>query len=175
MDPQKVFERYFNLSLRFISFRPRSEKEVIDYLGKKLSKAKSVHGEVVQDESVSGGLDEKTIARIMQRLTELKFIEDLSFAKFWIEQRTRIKPKALNAIKFELIYKGVSKEIIEQGLKELGKNATDDLRNAEILVERKMRSLKLLSREKRDQKIIGYLSRRGFDYEIIKRVIKNPS
>jgi regulatory protein len=75
MDKSLVFDRYFNLSLKFISYRPRSEKEVYDYLKKKQKRAES--------------LTEETIARIMKRLVELNFINDLEFSAFWLEHRKK--------------------------------------------------------------------------------------
>ena len=61
MLESEVFDKYYNLALRFLSFRPRSEKEVLNYLRQKNKKTK-------------GKLSEKTIAQIMARLTELNFI-----------------------------------------------------------------------------------------------------
>ncbi len=96
MDKAPVFGRYFNLSLRFLSYRPRSEQEVYRYLKEKAKRVPE--------------LDEKTIAIIMQRLIELKFIDDLEFTKFWLEHRK----KAFKILKQELLQKGISREIIEE-------------------------------------------------------------
>ena len=48
MDNSQVFARYYNLVLRYLSYRPRSEKEVLDYLKKKQEKAPSLNDNVVK-------------------------------------------------------------------------------------------------------------------------------
>jgi regulatory protein len=153
MDPQKKFERYFNLSLKFISFRPRSEKEVLDYLKKKK-------------------LTEETISKIMARLVDLNFIDDLEFAKFWIDQRMRGRPRALRIIKLELKQKGIREEKIDEAVNELGKSSSDDLENARRLAERKLNSYRNLPEDERRRKLIGVLQRRGYDYEVIKKALE---
>src|SRR3989344_3929675 len=129
MDESVIFDRYFNLSLRFISYRPRSKKEVFNYLKEKSKKAPH--------------LDEKVIAKIMQRLVDLKFIDDLEFAKFWIRSRK----KGFKILKFELIQKGISKEIIEKAVSEFDLKAKeDDL--IEKLIEKKKKSLSKYPKQK---------------------------
>ena len=54
MDHDLTFARYYNLSLRYLSYRPRSEKEMNDYL---LEKAK--RNEL---------LDQKMIVEIISKL-----------------------------------------------------------------------------------------------------------
>ena len=154
MEPQSdlTFERYYNLSLRYISYRPRSKKEVEDYL-------------------VSKKISVENISKIVKRLEELRFINDLEFSKFWFEQKTRIKPKALKTIQFELLQKGVEKETVLRALEELGKGAEDDLKNAKLLTERKLRSLRNVSPEKRKQRLIGYLQCRGYGFDVIKKIL----
>src|SRR3989344_6757140 len=104
MDNSTIFERYYNLSLRFLSYRPRSEKEIIDYLKKKSSSVKTSEGQ------------EKLIESIIKKLKEYKFIDDVEFAKFWIEQRTKFKHKPIRVIEYELKQKGINKEIIDDVL-----------------------------------------------------------
>lgn len=152
MGSSTTFERYYNLSLRYLSYRPRSEKELIDYLKKKK-------------------VSEKNIREIIQRLRELNFINDLEFAKFWIEQRMRIKPKALKVVKYELLSKGIKREIIDEIIEETGKGKEDDFENAKKLADKKLARLVNLPPEKRKEKIMGFLQRRGFDFEIIKKVV----
>ena len=77
-----------NRVLRFLSFRPRSEKEIRDYLNNK-----QVNPLVSQ--------------KIIDKLVENKFLNDLEFAKWWIEQRTLTTPRAWRIIKIELKQKGI--------------------------------------------------------------------
>jgi len=153
MDESVIFDRYFNLSLRFISYRPRSKKEVFNYLKEKSKKAPH--------------LDEKVIAKIMQRLVDLKFIDDLEFAKFWIRSRK----KGFKILKFELIQKGISKEIIEKAVSEFDLKAKeDDL--IEKLIEKKKKSLSKYPKQKAYEKLFSFLLRKGFDYDAIRKSLK---
>jgi regulatory protein len=148
MSDSEIFDRYYNLSLRFLSYRPRSEKEVVDYLKKKK-------------------LSEGTIAQIMQRLTELRFVNDLEFARFWLEHRK----KGLNLIKIELNQKGISRENIEHAISELDiKEKESKLINK--LIEKKLRILSKYDKREAEEKIIAFLMRKGFDYETIKKHLK---
>lgn len=146
MDNSLVFDRYYNSSLRFLSYRPRSEKEVYDYLKKKAKRAEA--------------LEEIIIAQIMRRLIELNFINDLEFAKFWIEHRK----KAFSLLKMELLQKGVSKETILEAASEFDIDSKQE-KLIEKLIEKKM----YLPYEK----LVAYLIRRGFSYEEIRKHLKS--
>ena len=73
------FEKFYKASIRFLSFRPRSEKELSDYLTKKKC-------------------DDLTSKRIIEsRLKKINLLDDEEFAKWWIEQRTLIKPQSVES------------------------------------------------------------------------------
>jgi len=110
------YEIFYKKSLNFLSFRPRSEKELRDYLKKKKC-------------------DELTAERIVENFKEHKFINDEEFAKWFIEQRTLLRPKAARLIKMELKQKGIDKDLIEQ-LLENGKDS--DFDKAKKLAEKRM-------------------------------------
>lgn len=152
-DPELIFNRYYNLSLRFLSYRPRSEQEVYKYLEEKRRRSKN--------------LDEKTIASIMRRLVEYKFVDDFSFAKFWMEHRK----KGFRILQFELQQKGVSKETLDKALAEFDLESKErDLINR--LIERKTKSLQKYPKEKAREKMIAFLLRKGFDYTQIKKALE---
>lgn len=146
-----TFERYFNAALRFLSFRPRSEKEVRDNLRKKK-------------------VDPQVTEKIITKLKEKNFLNDSDFAKWWIEQRTQVNPKSIRVIRLELKQKGISQDLIESGIR-------DDKAIAKDLVKKRIARYKGLSKHELYQKLGGFLARRGFDYDTIKKsideVIKN--
>src|ERR1035437_11177164 len=88
------FEKFYKASVRYLSFRPRSEKELRDYLKKKKC-------------------DDLTAKRILESLKRDRFINDEEFVRWWVEQRTLLKPKAVRVIKYELKQKGISDEIYD--------------------------------------------------------------
>ena len=146
--PSDNFAINLNRALHFLSFRPRSEKEVQDYLKKK--KVSSI-----------------TALKIMDKLKEHKFLNDEEFAKWFIEQRTRMRPKAWRIIKFELKNKGISEEIIQNS--EL--RVQNDEEIAAKLAEKRMARYKNLPKEEVYQKLGRYLSSKGFGWDIIKKSI----
>lgn len=158
MDETLIFDRYYNLALRFLSFRPRSEKEVLDYLKKKAARNKSLTPEIT--------------AKIKAKLVEYNFINDLEFTKFWIEQRIKFKGKPIWTIKFELEQKGISKELIDQLLPNYEDKSLLDLTSAKKLAEKKLDFYRGLPPQKRREKVMNYLLRKGFNYDIVKNVLK---
>lgn len=151
-----TFARYYNLVLRYLSYRPRSEKEILDYLKKKQEKAPN--------------LNETIVNQIMGKLKEYKFINDSEFAKFWLEQRTKYKKKPIRVIEYELSQKGISRDIVEEILAEFDVKDLD-LENAKKLSEKKLDFYRSLDPKKRREKVTGFLLRRGFNYDIVKKIL----
>ena len=147
------FEKFYNRALKFLSYRPRSKQEVIKNLLRKKA-------------------PEDIIKKITAKLEEQKFLNDEEFVKWWIEQRTTFKPRSLRLIKIELKQKGISNELVEKVINDLG-FTVDDLVSAKKLIERKKEKWKNLSREQKFQKLSRFLASRGFSYDIIKEIFKN--
>ena len=152
-----MFDKYLNKALHFLSYRARSEKEVREKLVLKKAPA-------------------EIIERIIASLKEHKFLNDVEFARQFIEQRLRFKPKSLRIIKMELKQKGVDQEIIDEAFVNLQKNSEEDislndLEYAKKLVERKIDKYRDLPRQIVYQKLGAFLARRGFDWDTIKKSI----
>jgi regulatory protein len=144
------FEKFYKAAIRFLSFRPRSEKELRDYLVKKKC-------------------DDLTAKRIIESLTRDKFLNDQEFTKWWVEQRTILKPKASRVIKFELKQKGISKELLDNFFEE---NEDSDFANALKLAEKKLpRYARFEDKRKVYEKLGRFLASKGFDWDTIKAVI----
>ncbi|MBI2431113.1 MAG: RecX family transcriptional regulator [Candidatus Levybacteria bacterium] len=139
----EVFDKFYNKALRFLSYRPRSEKEVRENLKKK------------KTESV-------IIEKIILKLKEQNFINDEEFVKWWIEQRTTVRPKGLRVIKLELKQKGIDTDL---------RLKINDFEQAKKLIEKKATRYKGLTKQELYRKLGGFLSRRGFDYDTIKKSI----
>ena len=135
--------RAFDQAVRFLSYRPRSRVEVERYLS-----GKGFVGELV--------------ANVVTRLEHANYLDDEAFARFWVENRERFKPRSQRALRYELRQKGVSNQIIARVL-----NGLDDEAAAWHAVEGRLSRWANLSREELRKKVTGYLSRRGFDYGTI--------
>ncbi len=145
------FEKFYNSSLRFLSYRPRSEKEVREKL---LSKKASA--EIIQ--------------KVIDKLKEHRFLDDLEFSLWFFEQRTKVRPKALRIIKIELRRKGISEEIMEKVMNDKGL-MINDLDSAKKLLERKFDKYKSMERNEIYKKLGSFLARRGFDWDTTKKAI----
>ncbi len=155
-DNSTVYERYYNLSLKYLSYRQRSEKEIVDYLGEKQRRAKNLTDEI--------------IAEIILKLREYKFIDDRQFAKSWIRQRTEIGNKPSRVIEFELRQKGISQDIIDECLSRENTKESD-LESAKKLTTKKMDFYRGLPPDKRREKVMNYLLRKGFNYETVRKAV----
>lgn len=131
----KIFAKIIN----YLSYRPRSTKEVSDRLIKYLGK------------------DNQTqIPPLITRLTELGYLDDLKFATWFVESRRSHRPRSRRQLTFELLKKGIARPIIDQVLGPL----TDDNLAIRQLIAKKPN----LDR----QHLIAYLARKGFSYSLIK-------
>lgn len=151
---EDLYQSLLNASFRFVSYRPRSKKEIVDFLQKKLKKWK-----------VAGSA---TVSKVMDRLTELGYIDDKKFTQWWIEQRNTFRPKGIALLVRELYQKGINRDLIEEVL---GQSKGSEKEIAKVLVDKKLKLIKHLSKLEIKKKLYGFLGRRGFSSETISRVV----
>ena len=144
------FQKTLDKLLRFATLRPRSEKEIKDWLIRK-KVHESIHSE------------------LFNKLKRLDLLDDEKFADWWVEQRQEFSPRAKRILYYELRIKGIKKEIIEEVLDGL---TLDEEKIAKGLLEKKMYRWKNLEKREQKQKMSEFLARKGFEWEIIKKVLK---
>lgn len=151
-----LYEKLLNASFRFVSYRPRSEKEIREFLEKKL-KTWSIAGR-------------QTFEKVMERLGELGYVDDRKFVQWWIEQRSTFRPKGKRLLGFELRQKGVAKGVLEGAL---GGNLGlyNEREGARRTIAKKIPVWSKLPVLERKRKVFGFLSRRGFSSTTIASVI----
>ena len=152
MDSHEHFEKYLNLSYHYLSFRNRSEKEMREYLTKKNAPS-------------------NIIEKIIASLKEHKFLNDETFARSFVLSRARLKPKGKALLKIELRQKGIADDIITTVLSEVQDEIPDELAQAKSLITKKMERMQGASRNEIYSKVGGFLSRRGFSWDIVKKAI----
>ena len=145
-------------ALRFLQFRPRSEKEISDYLIKKLS---------------STDVGNEIIDAIIQKLKAQRFLNDKEFAGMWVRSRKTLKPKGEWLIRMELKQKGISPEIIDEVFANENNVQKGDLELAVEILERKRKKFEKMEKHERFNKAGSMLSRRGFSLDIIKEAINS--
>lgn len=151
----KLMERMYDLW----NVRPRSEKEVRDYL-RSLSFKRKVKGK----EEVS----QAAVNLLVEKLKQKRLLNDQEFAKEWVKSRRRSKYKSNRAITAELLQKGVDRNIIVEALEE----ESDQTKLAEKTLEKKTKSWQSFPYLEKKKKGYEFLLRRGFEYEVVKVVIE---
>jgi regulatory protein len=145
---EDVFHKAYEQALRFLSYRPRSQMEVRRYLrGKKGPPT--------------------VVDQVVERLTSAGLLDDLAFARFWVENRETFNPRSLSMLRYELQNKGLSAEIIALVLGDL-----DEEESAYALALKQARRLSHLDYPAFRRKAAPYLRRRGFPYEVINATVK---
>lgn len=151
------FEKVYNSALRFLSYRIRSEKEIRDRLQLK------TQGSKVKTTTQNS----KVIDEVIEKLKKQKFINDEEFARLWIENRLRFKPRSLRLIKLELKQKGIDPETINN----LQLTIDSDLEQAKKLVGKRISRIRGLSRQEIYQKLGRFLASKGFNWDTIRKSI----
>src|SRR5262249_40740911 len=115
-------EECLDAALRFLSHRQRSEREVRRRLNEKEH-------------------DPERIDRVVERLQEVRLIDDGEFADYGLTQRQLHKPRGERALRAELFQKGVPREVVDEALENDGR---DEARDAYRAAERRAAALSRL-------------------------------
>lgn len=153
-------ERLYDKAVRFLSFRPRSEKEIRDNLLQKLRLTDKGEEEKKNFEN--------SIKEVLKKLQKIGQIDDREFANWWVEQRTRFKKTSPRIIKAELFKKGINKETIEEIF---SKSEIDPFQIGLEAAEKKVKSYQKLEPRVFKEKMSRFLASKGFDWEVVKRVV----
>jgi regulatory protein len=143
----------YDAAVRYLASRPRSVSEIKRHLRTKR-------------------FDEAEQDRAIDQLRAQRYIDDEAFARYWVEQRAKFRPKGQRAIASELMQKGVAREIIDLVLGEADPDA--ETKRARESIRRPMTRWLSMDENERKRKIHQYLVTRGFSYDVIEEVIAKP-
>lgn len=139
-------ERAYERALSYLTYRPRSRQEIQHYLeGKEV--------------------DRETIDSVLTRLERNHLVDDRDLARYWVENRQTFRPRGPWALRAELRRKGIAPQVIEEAIQPL-----DEETEALHAAERVLRRMARLDRETFRRRLWSYLQRRGFGYEVARRV-----
>lgn len=139
------FGKLYQRCLEWVLVRPRSEKEVYDYLRKKIYE-KKLDGDYADD--------------IVKKLIEKKYIDDFEFARWYVQNRFVKKGVSRKRLRMELMKKGVAKDVIEEALE--GRDDKEEIR-------------KMIAKKRgkyTDDKLVAYLCRQGFSYDLAQELMR---
>lgn len=135
-------------ALRLLARRPRSERELRDDMRRRR-------------------VPEPMQTAVLRRLAEAGLIDDAAFAAAWVENRQAFRPRSAVGLRTELRRKGIGRETIEAALGDY-----DEAGAAQAALERAARRWPNEPWDEFRRRATDYLTRRGFDYEIVTRVVR---
>lgn len=160
LENESQYGKLYTRSLEYAFTRPRSQREMRDYLYRKTRDTRTKEGYVKK------GVSAELTVRVFDRLSEKGYVDDEKFARFWVENRNMRKGSSMRRLKSELSAKGVKADIIETVI-----GATDrtDIEEIQKIIVKKAK------RYDDEQKLIAYLARQGFRYDDIKEALASTS
>ncbi len=148
LQDQDEVHRVYERALRHLASRPRSTAEV---------------RRVLEQQELSAG----AVDRVIERLLAAGHLDDEAFARFWVSNRERFRPRAPLALRQELRQKGIADDIIAQALQ-----SVDSESSAYRAGLAQARRLETLDQRTFRQKLGGYLLRRGYGHDVVWPVVE---
>jgi len=143
----------YDAAVRYLGNRPRSVAEIRRHLRSKR-------------------YSDVAIDRAVDQLRAQRYIDDEAFARYWVDQRERFRPKGDRALVSELLGKGVPRETIDVVLGDRDPEA--EVKQAREAIRRPIARWQTLEEGERKRKIHQYLAARGFSYDSIEAVLQRP-
>jgi regulatory protein len=135
-------------ALNLLAYRPRAAGELRTKLRQK-------------------GYEPEAVDAAIARMQELRYLDDEAFADRWVASRQEGRPRSERMLKQELAQKGVDRDTIERAVEEAG---IDEYGDALALAQKKWPGMSSLDPAARTRRLSGFLGRRGYNYDIIRRV-----
>jgi regulatory protein len=137
----------YEAAIHLLSYRPRSKREMRQRLRRR---------------SISPDVIDETVAR----LHASHYLDDAAFAQFWRESRQSLSPRSGRLIRSELLSKGVDVETATGAVEGL-----DDEDSAYRAAAKRLKSIQDDDFDTFRRRLGGFLTRRGFSYDVIRRVV----
>lgn len=116
------------------------------------------------------GHGEEAVEAVVEGLRKIGEIDDVKFAHLWVESRMHMNPIGDMALRRELKEKGVPESIIEATLQEKALNY-DEYNVAFTIARERFKQFAKIDKRKALKRLYDYLSRKGFGYDIVNRVL----
>ncbi len=98
------FQAHYNRALNFLAVRPRSEAEV-----RRRLRLKTVPPDMID--------------AVVARLHHARYLDDAEFARYWLAERARTRPRGIRLLRGELREKGVASTLIDQAVADFEETA----------------------------------------------------
>ena len=124
----------------------------------------------VTDKLKTFEISEKEREEIIHYLIDNKFVNDERFARAFVRGKINQSGWGVNKIRFHLIQKGVSKEIIDEALQSFDEEVY--LRRLIEVLTTKAKTVKAANDFDRNRKLAAYAMQKGFEAPLVWEVIK---
>lgn len=142
---QSHMGKLFARCLNYLMIRIRSEHEMREYLRRKDAASEEIE-------------------QLIQRLYSYKYLDDLAFARSWVNQRRALQKRSNRVLRMELRQKGIANDIISETLADSEDDEKQALR--ELIIKKRR-----MSRYREHDKLMAYLVRQGYSYSLVKELL----
>ena len=158
LETESQFGKLYARALEYTLMRPHSAKEVRDYLWRKTRDTK-VRVRDTNEFRDKPGVSQDLADRVYERLLARGHLNDEKFARYWVENRQQRKGISRRKLVAELRAKGVEQLLIEDAIQN---SPREEKREIWKILEKRRH------RYDDEQKLIAYLARQGFSYQVIR-------
>jgi len=114
-------------------------------------------------------VDEETQARIMEYLTNEKYVDDSRFCRAFIREKMRFNKWGRRKIEMALFQKRIDKKMASEALDEVDNGEYTAILRP--MLRQKERSVKANSEYEKNMKLIKFAMSRGFTFDVIKECL----
>lgn len=161
LETESTYGKLYQRTLEYCLMRPRSEREVRDYLYRKTRSSPVRNrqtGQVTMREGVSAAVAE----RVLGSLVAANYVDDTKFTEFWLRHRFLNRGISARKLRAELMAKGVDAAIITEALQSSERSDSSEI--DKVIAKKR-------ARYGDDMKLMQYLARQGFSYDDIKAAL----
>lgn len=144
----KEEDRAFAASVDFIAKKARSRLETVKYLSRK-------------------GYSGRAVADAVKKLEHYGYLNDEDYARMVVDSRFRLNPRGVSSLRGELSSRGVDEQTIERAVE-----GVDERESARLAVKRGLYRWRGDDRRSFFRKVMAFLGRRGFSYDVASEVCK---
>lgn len=117
------------------------------------------------------GVPDEVAERVLDRLVDVRLVDDGAFAEAWVDTRHRGRGLARRALRAELRQRGVDDELVGSAVARIDDD--DEAAAAAALVARRLVSTRNVPYDARVRRLAGMLARKGYPGGLALRVVRD--
>lgn len=135
----------------------------------KLLSQRSYSEKKLTEKMLSREIDSAEIATVIVKLKEYGYVNDVKYAKDYVENAQNIKLSGPRKIYWALIKRGISKEIAKDAIDQTYDNDNEPEQVREIIGK----YAQSIPRDKLYERLMRRLIARGYDYALVKKEVQD--